>query len=228
MPSLVTLGTLRTKARQRADMENSKFISDSEFNGIINDSAKELYDLLTTTYEDYYWTTSSISVVGGTDTYSLPDDFYKLLGVDEILNQSTGQSISLKPFMFAERNAYTQPQVSYPVKLHYIPTMTEMVEDTDTFDGINGYEEYIIIDAAMKALIKEESDASALMAQKQAMIKRIQGAAPNRDAGRGQRVTDIYNIDPFDYLQIPSRLRYHIVGNSIIFKQQYNYGAVND
>lgn len=65
--------------------------------------------------------------------------------------------------------------------------------DSTLFNGISGWEEYVIIDAAMKAMGKEESDVSLLMARKAAMLKRIEDMAEARDAGEPMTVSDSRN-----------------------------------
>jgi hypothetical protein len=78
--------------------------------------------------------------------------------------------------------------------------MTELLKDTDFCDGVSGWTEYIIIDAAIKALQKEESDVTILAAQKMSMLDRIEAAAENRDAGEPdtlsdtRRYTDLYGF----------------------------------
>lgn len=62
--------------------------------------------------------------------------------------------------------------------------------DTASFDGISGWEEYIVIDAAIKANLKEETDTATLQMQKLEMKKRIEGTAPNRDAAMAPCVSD--------------------------------------
>lgn len=52
-----------------------------------------------------------------------------------------------------------------------------------TFDGISGYEDLVVLDLAIKFAVKEESDVSAMMAQKAALIARIQEASANRNSG---------------------------------------------
>lgn len=214
----VTLESLRDQARQRADMVNSEFCSDVEINQYINNSITELYDLLVSVNEDYYVTSGTVSLVNGTDSYSLPADFYKLLGVDVDYN---GQQIAIKPFMFAERSRMQtalsgapfryrlqgsnikfipEPDTSYTVTLWYVPRFTALSADASTFDGINGWEEYVIVDAAIKMLQKEESDVSILMAQKEALRGRINTMAANRDSGEPQRIVDVEDVtslDPF-------------------------------
>lgn len=220
----VTLLQLRNQARQRADMENSTFIADSELNAYINSSYAELTDILVGVFEDYNLKSGAISVVSGTDTYPLPADFYKLRGVDLVID-ANGNSVTLKPFSFNERNAYLFtptwnvvglsylryhmqgnnirfvpiPNSTQSIKLWYIPAITQLSADGDTLDGVNGFEEYIIIDAAIKMLIKEESDTTALMMQKEALRKRVESMAPNRDAGACERVSDVTKTIPYEF-----------------------------
>lgn len=66
-------------------------------------------------------------------------------------------------------------------------------------DGVAGWEEYIVIDAAIKCKDKEESDVSVLAARKNEKRKEIEGMAANRDPGSAARVADVmsngYNGD---------------------------------
>lgn len=224
MARTVTLLELRTQARQRADMENTQYVSDAEVNSYINSSIAELYDLLVQAFEDYYISSATITLVAGTDVYTLPNDFYKVLGVDLDTSTNFQNSITLRAYNFAERNRnsfYGQVQsaqitdlqyhiqgpsirfIPNPVQagfvnLWYVPAATKLVADIDTFDGVNGYEEFIVWDVAMKLKTKEESDVSIEMMEKQRIIKRIQEAASQRDIGEPWRVTDVYGINDRD------------------------------
>ena len=212
-----TLAQLRLQSRQRADKVNSGYILDSELNQYINNSITELYDLLVGAYGDDYYASTYVLNVNNTDTvYSLPTDFYKLLGIDLYINPS--RFITLKPFQFNERGRYQDgsnwaaivaiqgpryhlknnsiefnpsPPGSYKMNMYYVPYCPELVADTDTFDGINGWEEYVVVDAAIKMLQKEESDVSVLMLQKKALMERINTMAENRDVGHSFVVNDV-------------------------------------
>ena len=219
---VVTLGTIRDQLRQRIDRVNSNFFTDAELNSYISGSYKELYDILIQKFgDDYYVATPHTFTTDGTnDTYSLPDDFYKLLGVDCQYNGSSQGLgwVTLRQFMFAERNAYTLPnyQAFYGItnlryrlrddklwltpipkagqamRMFYIPRPSTLSADADLVDGVAGWEEYIICDAAIKCMVKEESDPSAFAAQKIALIQRIESAAENRNAGAPKTVSDIH------------------------------------
>jgi len=213
----VTLAQLRTRARQRADMENSGFISDSELNTYINASYAELYDLLVSRYGDDYFVSSpySITTTVNVDTYSLPSDFYKLLGVDYKLDSSNWAS--LRKFEFSDRNLYQNGSVLYinvlryrilgsnlkftpmpkgneVLRAWYIPLPVALASDSDSFSGINGFEEYIVIDAAIKMLAKEESDTSEMFNEKLAIKLRIEQMANDRDVGQAATVQDTENM----------------------------------
>ena len=100
-----TLLELKTRVRERADMENSNFISDSELTSIINQSLFELYDLLIGAYDDYFIAEPILfSLAGGeaSSSYPLPADFYKLRGID--FNLDGDRWVDLGSFNFKERN----------------------------------------------------------------------------------------------------------------------------
>lgn len=69
-------------------------------------------------------------------------------------------------------------------------TLVRAWSDATTIDGVSGWEEYVVVDAALKAMGKEESDMSLLAQQKLMMVKRLQDMAANRDAGMPATVSD--------------------------------------
>jgi hypothetical protein len=219
----ITLAQLRTEARERADMQNNNFVKDSELNNYINNSISELHDLLIQAYEsDYYINEVEFTTTSQQDSYDLStvisdDNFYKLRGVDAKLNNS--EWFTLQPFTFNERNRRQNfgawrylgisnvryrlvgntirftpvPDDNIPVRLWYIPTAQVLTNDTDTLRDLNNFSEYIIVDAAIKMLAKEESDTTQLERTKAQLKRRIEEAANNRDAGMGDSVSDVYN-----------------------------------
>lgn len=123
----MTLGQIRLAAQQRADRVNSNFVTQSEWRNYINQSMFELYDLLVTTYEDYFIATPvQFQTTGQTNLYALPNGsntftngvtqttftpqpFYKLLGVDLALNTTQSGFVTLNKFNFIDRNKYFFP-----------------------------------------------------------------------------------------------------------------------
>jgi hypothetical protein len=217
MATTMTLSELQTAVRQRADMVNSTFVTDAELTSYIHQSAYELYDVLITKYGNDYFTSSTDIATNGTSTkYSLPTDFYKLLGVDLLLSANADSYITLKPFTFSDRNRYSVPNLQsfygvtnlryrlngdqlwmtptpsagQTLRVYYVPRMTALSAGSDKLEGVSGWTEYVIVDAVIKCKLKEESDASAEMALKAALLQRITDAASSRDAGSPAVVVD--------------------------------------
>jgi hypothetical protein len=216
----VTLLQMRARVRARADMKNSTFVEDDELDQYINASYQELYDILVTSFEDYYTQPPVSFTLSGTDYFDLPSDFYKLRGVDCSVD-STVSYYTITPFNFANRNRsgdslnrirFTQYDRNYRIvgnrlyitptdkadgdyRIWYIPQATLLVAETDTLNGINGWEEYVVVDAARKCLAKEESDTSFMIAEKEALRQRIFASSANRDAGFPETITDVNTID---------------------------------
>lgn len=197
-------------------MVNSSFVSTAEWTNYINGSYTELYGLLVTAFEDYYIASPfSITTDGVNQDFALPTNpaMFKLLGVD-LQAQASQLWVTLKPYTFLERNSMglvntPVPAAGQTLRLWYVPVLTALSADGDlTVDIINGWEEYIVVDAAMKAMAKEESDVSVLMARKQGLADRLNGEAANRDAGSPTRINNAYAV------QSPG-MRYHVQGSNI-------------
>jgi hypothetical protein len=106
---MVTLDSLNAQIRQRADQVKSDFTTDEELSNYISLSAKELFDLLISTDPDFL-SVSATAVTTGGASIPLPDDFYRLKGVD--VAYTTDTWISVQPFTFAQRNRYSLPSIS--------------------------------------------------------------------------------------------------------------------
>lgn len=215
-PGTVTLAQIRAQAALRADMgtpTTTSFVTISEWNGYISNSYKELYDILVSAYgADYYAASPYQFTTDGTNgRFSLPADFYKLLGVDI---QIAGRFVSIDPFAFSDRNrggfGTNVPSGGQTVQVFYVPEPTSLASDADSLDGISGWEEYVIVDAAIKAKDKEESDVSVLGAQKQALERRISEMAETRDVGKPYTV-----VDTARSRGLQSGVRYRLFGNQI-------------
>lgn len=147
--------------------------------------------------------------------------FYKLLGLDLILANQTQSCVTIKPFNFPDRNRYAVPNFQsfygvtnlryrlndrylwltpipasgQQIQIWYVPRLQTLDADDDVCDGISGWTEYIICDAAIKCMQKEESDCSVLILQRQDLVQRIEAAAENRDAANPATISDTQSID---------------------------------
>lgn len=220
MARTVRLDALRAQVRRRADQEsggqsNQQLCSEPELNDYINAAWCELYEMLIGWGQEYFLLSSSITTVSGTSDYDLPSDFFKLRGVDVTL--SSDETFSAHPYMFEERNSYRLggswqpgwpvwyrlkgdsigfipiPTGVYTATLWYYPVPATLVSDGNTLDGVNGWDDFVVVTAAAKAAAKEESDGlvAQLTRERMALIQRIQSSAPSRDAGAPERVQDV-------------------------------------
>jgi hypothetical protein len=129
-PGQVNLGYLRYQSRLRADMLMSQFLTDDEWNIMLNQSITELYDILVAKFgEDYFLAPLQVFSTNGSQFYPLPDGTnykntngipdpagspaaacYKVYGLDlnsygANLSNATGW-ISMSRFNIADRNKY--------------------------------------------------------------------------------------------------------------------------
>ena len=130
-PSEMSLYELRLRCQQAADRVDSNFVITSEWNYFIRLAMYELYDILMTSYEDYFAQNYvAIQTDGTTANYPLPNGvsnylgnnyngtsgtpapaFYKLAGMDLNVNTSevTPSRVTLLRFDFIKRNQYIYP-----------------------------------------------------------------------------------------------------------------------
>lgn len=153
-----------------------------------------------------------------TNTVEIAPPFYKLWGVDLAANTTPQGYVTMRKFNPLDRNKYFYPNsqstiygvfnaqyrlldkyiefIPVPsgnqfIRLRYFPRMATLLADSDlTTSGVSGWLEYVIVDAAIKALTKEESDTTSLKMDKAALKLRIEAGAKNRDAGWPDTIQD--------------------------------------
>lgn len=219
MSSKITLSEIRTAVLDRCDMTNSEFPDTTQVDRYINNAIGELYDLLVNIFEDYLYTTTEITVKSSTESYSLPNNFYKLM---KMFYKSGDYRKQLKRFNLADlsdeiyqtSNAVSDnrhlryrlmgnklifhpiPSGSSTVEVWYIPepTMFDHNGDDGVTIGFNvptQWEEFLFVTAAISLLDREESDSSALRSTKAEIRQRIVTSAHNRDSGEPDTVQDV-------------------------------------
>lgn len=197
-------------------MVGSDFVTDTanSLDAFINASADELYDLLTMSFEDYNVSSESFTTDGTTDVEPTADMF-KLLGVDLSVG---GREFALEQYTFRERNRYQSADVYQPdlpryrwegdtVRLRpapttglsgtlwFTPVREKLVDGADELEGVSGWEEYVVVDAAIKCLSKEESDTTALERKKAELRARIEQAASTRSPSAPNRIVDVEGLN---------------------------------
>lgn len=120
---------------------------------------------------------------GTVDLSSLNPSHQRVYGFDIQDQANGGIWRSLDSAMFRERNdlqrtftvGNAQPRqffqyerstiayapasdVSYPFLIWYLPVHTDLVADDDTFDGINGWEDWVVFNAVARLLLRDRDE----------------------------------------------------------------------
>jgi hypothetical protein len=215
----VTLTSLVARIRERADMVGSTFVLDSATSlyAWINEANQKLHGKLVEALgEEYVSSTSVLTTVAGQADYAVPAGFFKLYGVELELG---GEVTALEPYMRAERNdfrnanramfryqggdlpryaligsnirLYPIPQQVFTGSILYAPEATVLAAGADTVNYPNGWERFIVLDAAIQCLAKEESSVKTLSDERAAVIAEIDLAKEQRDLANPKRVRDV-------------------------------------
>ena len=164
-----------------------------------------------------YLTTGQLDPVYNAQLFPLPPDFYKLMRCEVALNQGDPNSwITLKQYEAIQANLYNFPNIytlygvtnlryrlwgnflsivpittsGQTIRIWYSPRPSQLINLTDVVDGISAFEELMVADVCIKAMIKTEEDATGFALQKQELLKEVEEAAENRNVGEAQTVSD--------------------------------------
>lgn len=224
---LTTVQTILDNAIDLADMRNSAFIDVSGTAGTegiryANLAWRDLYQKVILSREFYFSTTATITILAGTDSYSLPTDFYKLDGVDLQIDATTDRYLTLSPAMFKERNKYRfglpltvapfgmiskyiligdkikfipKPTQSSVIQLWYTPSPATLTTLADTISCPPGGDEYMTLFIASAMREKEESDTTRLDAKRQEVLQQLNISLKDRDSGSPHKVIDSSSIN---------------------------------
>jgi hypothetical protein len=217
MAATVTLAQLRERSRLYADERpgsTDSYLTTAEANQLVNQSIKELYDrLVAARGHEYYIAFDSFDTVVGDQFYPLPDDFYEMLTVK--LNWAATDVEELDQMAYSEMihlgNVSTwgrwtpkgyrvvqelflapSPTGIVQVELIYLPGFGELTLDSDTFDGVNGWEKSVCLRTAIEMRTIQQEDTSDLERLYEREVARIEGLAADRAALTPKTVRDVY------------------------------------
>lgn len=218
MADTVTLDYLKTQVKDRADQTNSFFIEDALLTQYIDLSYGAFYDLLIEEENYYFGTSINVTVVSPNSSIPLSSltNFYRLTGLDDI--SSPDNPLTVRKFNFAERNDYNNGYIGMgrysdvfyqlygstilltppsfaprPYKAWFIPHRTILTTGSDTVDSVNGWIEWVILDAAIKCMVKEESDIRPLQTLQQSQYERITKGKGKRDVAGPDKIARVRN-----------------------------------
>lgn len=213
-----TLAELRAEAYSRSDNDGAEDRHPpADVDRYVNQGIAELYDLLVEARGRSYYRKVSptpITTTANTSRYALASDFYQLISVrvsgddgdvlepfraeDEPSLRASAASTD-HPTHYEIQNGYIEllplHAAGLTVVVDYVPAAAVIPSSpgTGTFDGINGWEEYVTIFAA-KCMATRDEDwelVAALSREQERLKERINGLAPKRDRFRAERVKDV-------------------------------------
>ena len=226
----VTRTELLSSVRARTNTENQlDFCDDVEVTGYINAGITSIWDLIlnSTWGGDRYQRSHTFSTEAGRSNYERPSDYYRTLSADAFVEND--RPVSIYPFPKEWRNILrgSAPLLAYPwspgaqiyyrweggdmvflpvpqsvfqIRLNYAPVAPRLYAADDSFDGVNGWEEYVILYAAIRVLTKcGPYETIPLLTQQMADEKaRIMVSAPQADMQQAERTHILERFDDYD------------------------------
>lgn len=190
MAAPVTLADLVSRIRFEADMRNSQRATDADIKRLVNVHAQELYDrLVTTGPPDYYLSTYSFTTTPGTVGYTVPEDFRSIVRL--YVNVTSTRQVEVFEMNEGHRAAYDAPQSAISLTMTYIPTFVQLVEDSDTMDGVSGWDELVVQLCARALRARDNRDVSSFATRIDELRGRVLAYAPQRKAGGPKYITDV-------------------------------------
>ncbi len=213
-------GLARLYADQRPSDENNAFVpatgttTTAGLNDLVNLALCELYDdLVKAGGADYYRTVDPVSLVNGTALYNLPSTFYQMLDVRiewavndvepvrsikdrdyykfKTINNWGPWSAKGYRLAGAQIEFLPTPTAAVTGRIAYVPACPVLANDSDTFDGVNGWEKVVALKVAMELRAIEGLGFSTDLEKLYRMEKeRIEGMAGDR-AAEADQVTDV-------------------------------------
>ncbi len=188
MSRLVSLLEFRTAAREATDTVGDVFITDAWLTDRANQHLTDVWDrIVDAGPPDRYAATSTFTEVAGTPSVPLPATLRNF--VDAYIVES-GYRNRLSSMRGGTRGGYQAPTRGYTVEVEYIPAPDVLVADGDSFDGISGWEEMVVLLMARDICKRRDVDPSAFLADIEAMKMRIESRARSYDKGSPKYVTD--------------------------------------
>ncbi len=189
MARAVLASELLSRLRQCTDTENDGHVTDAELYRQLTMAVAETWDfILNHGLGGEYVKSATFSTVAGTQEYlltTIASDFYKVKTL--YVNEGNGQYRPISRVNPNEEYGMKAPAGIFSMKLYYIPCAPTWTLGSESFDGINGWEEHVIQTAAIAVKKKKQDDVSQYRATKREIEERIKASA-NRNQDEAPRV----------------------------------------
>lgn len=203
-----TIASMITEVRSLADMEYTQFVTDTEIVLWLNKAHQRMHNILNNAYEQYRYDTDDVTMVQDQKDYDLPAGFMKLIKVMYVNSDGRERPLKRKDLNTADfptlRRGWPMyysllgkkirfwpvPQSGHTIRLYYVPAVADF-SSGDTIDFEQYMDEYCVHDTAVKCVLKEKSNASELMIERDRLRQEcIETAAP-RDFSDAACIQDV-------------------------------------
>lgn len=225
MARTFTLAELRTAVQRRGGVEGSYDLTEAVLNEFINSAAAELWDILQKKGDDILVVESTLTTDPGDSAVDLPADFYKerVLWIQDTSMPSGWRK--MLPFTLDEAHLFgpatgknyryrlqggaivlsSATSAAETFRLFYIPCSPVMTSDADELDGLNGFDELVVVMAWRKCVERQRLDTSGVDREIARLMARVSSAADGRNAepfslvprGNRYRMSDDHDLDPW-------------------------------
>lgn len=218
MTDTATASSVMNDIRLHTDTVNDANITDAFVLSLVDKSYNKLYKNIALRYAGFFDVEdTSISLVLNQRTYALPADFLHLRGVDMLFGT---ERVRMRRFGFGDRDRITSdprfvpyyqlgrgsnyqymvqknnlrieplPQSTESLILTYVPRATRITSSSNTFDVISGFEDFIVYDASILVLNKQERDPTAMIQMRADALKTIVDLCTTRETNEPIQVRD--------------------------------------
>lgn len=196
MSRLIRMDQLIDRCKQRVDKEEDDHIADSEWRRLISEQYGDLFEVVAGTGLRYFEKVGTLTT-DGSAYVSEPADVLATIGLDYIVNSTTGERRPLREIMVQERamwagrsSSYAQafaiiddriylyptPPTGQTYELIYVyqsPDLGEFDDDQCVDVVTPSGEAFLIYGVAVKAHAKSETDAQLAIAERDAARDRL-------------------------------------------------------
>lgn len=209
----VALSVLRTRTRQRADQVQSNYVADSEVDAYINEALRAVHYEMTCSGLFPEESSTDITATGAA-SYALPE-LVSVLSVERVSGNTYVPMRRIeKPEVPGMRSIASGVAVLYDISwslraapslrlfpkpssgtytVRYIPPVTALSADGDTVYAGSGWDELIVVSAAIKCIRRENGITQGLEDEKKELLIRLQREAVARDWTYANRITPTYD-----------------------------------
>jgi hypothetical protein len=213
-----TLTELLTEVRALTDTVGDPHVTDAQLTVWINQGIAELWRKLVTVSPDRYAVEATIATTAGDDAYDLEDDF---MSIYRVCKMDGTRRIPLEQFEVVgapyhapdpsasgQRPRYrvmgggldgSTTQIYFDpdpgtatYEYWYIQAPQLLVTGGDTFDGVAGYEDWVVNYTSLKVFIRQQDpEQVGIQAEMMRIEANIAASAARRDVGRAARIVDV-------------------------------------